>query len=151
IEEAGRHYGFDKLEATFPVMTQPAPPPDPRIPRDQLVRRVLTFAGCSEAVTFGFIETAAAEPFLSPVTATEMIAIANPLSAKFDTLRPSLLPGLVDAVAYNRRHRPLVGRRSRGRLLRRQRRRRTADRRARRRRRIRATRRVFSGRGSSGG
>jgi phenylalanyl-tRNA synthetase beta chain len=104
IEEAGRHYGFDKLEATFPVMTQPAPPPDPRIPRDQLVRRVLAGAGCSEAVTFGFIEAGAAEPFLSPVTASEMIAIANPLSAKFDTLRPSLLPGLVDAVAYNRRH-----------------------------------------------
>ena len=104
IEEAGRHYGFDKLEATFPVMTQPAPPPDPRIPRDRLVRRVLTAAGCSEAVTFGFIEAGAAEPFLSPLTAPEMIAIANPLSAKFDTLRPSLLPGLVDAVAYNRRH-----------------------------------------------
>jgi phenylalanyl-tRNA synthetase beta chain len=104
IEEAGRHYGFDKLDATFPEMTQPAPPPDPRIPRDQLVRRVLTAAGCSEAVTFGFIEAAAAEPFLSPVTAPEMIAIANPLSAKFDTLRPSLLPGLVDVVAYNRRH-----------------------------------------------
>ena len=30
--------------------------------------------------------------------------IDNPLSAKFDTLRPMLLPGLVDAVAHNRRH-----------------------------------------------
>ena len=30
--------------------------------------------------------------------------VANPLSAKFDMLRPSLLPGLVDAVAHNRRH-----------------------------------------------
>ena len=66
IEEAGRHYGFDKLEATFPAMTQPAPPPDPRVPRDQLVRRVLTAAGCSEAVTFGFIEAKAADLFLSP-------------------------------------------------------------------------------------
>jgi phenylalanyl-tRNA synthetase beta chain len=104
IEEAGRHYGFDKLEATFPAMAQPAPPPDPRVPRDQLVRRVLTAAGCSEAVTFGFIEAKAAEPFLSPVTSRQAIAIANPLSAKFDTLRPSLLPGLVDVVAHNRRH-----------------------------------------------
>ena len=33
-----------------------------------------------------------------------LVRIANPLSAKFDTLRPSLLPGLVDAVAHNRRH-----------------------------------------------
>jgi len=64
----------------------------------------LTAAGCSEAVTFGFIEAGAAEPFLSSATASRTIAIANPLSAKFDTLRPSLLPGLVDAVAYNRRH-----------------------------------------------
>src|SRR5205823_1326660 len=32
------------------------------------------------------------------------VGIANPLTAKFDTLRPSLLPGLVDAVAHNRRH-----------------------------------------------
>jgi phenylalanyl-tRNA synthetase beta chain len=107
-------------------MTEPAPPPDPRIPRDRLVRRVLTAAGCSEAVTFGFIEAAAAELFLPSDIGTQssqsaqsqdplsagsagsafdrLVRIANPLSAKFDTLRPSLLPGLVDAVAYNRRH-----------------------------------------------
>ena len=36
--------------------------------------------------------------------AADTVAIANPLSAKFDMLRPSLLPGLVDAVAHNRRH-----------------------------------------------
>ena len=45
IEETGRHYGFDKLEATFPVVTQPAPAPDPRIHRDRLVRRVLERRG----------------------------------------------------------------------------------------------------------
>src|SRR6185295_14637398 len=128
IEEVGRHYGFDKLEATFPVTTQPAPPPDPRVPRDRLVRRLLTAAGCSEAVTFGFIEAKAAELFVSVsdegtpgaqgtprqseadvaraagLAFDRLVRIANPLSAKFDTLRPSLLPGLVDAVAHNRRH-----------------------------------------------
>jgi phenylalanyl-tRNA synthetase beta chain len=102
IEEVGRHYGFDRLAATFPAVTVPAPPPDPRIPRDQLVRRTLTAAGLSEAVTFGFIEAKAADAFASP--GTQPVAIANPLSGKFDTLRPSLLPGLVDAVAHNRRH-----------------------------------------------
>jgi phenylalanyl-tRNA synthetase beta chain len=131
IEEVGRHHGFDKLEATFPVLTQPAPPPDARITRDQLVRRVLTAAGISEAVTFGFIEAKAAELFIPTGTqrsqstqdaqsrlisansaapagaadwALPVVAIANPLSKLFDTLRPSLLPGLVDAVAHNRRH-----------------------------------------------
>ena len=53
-------------------------------------------------MTFGFIEAKAAEPFVA--AGQPPIAVANPLSAKFDTLRPSLLPGLVDAVAHNRRH-----------------------------------------------
>jgi phenylalanyl-tRNA synthetase beta chain len=102
IEEVGRHYGFDRLDAAFPPLVQPAAAPDPRIGRDQLVRRVLTAAGLSEAITFGFTESKAAAPFQpSPGDA---VSIANPLSAKFDTLRPSLLPGLVDAVAHNRRH-----------------------------------------------
>src|SRR6185312_3748222 len=51
IEEVGRHYGFDRLEATFPVMTAAAPPPDPRIGRDQEIRRLFTAGGLSEAVT----------------------------------------------------------------------------------------------------
>jgi len=103
IEEVGRHYGFDKLESTFPVMTAPAAPPDPRIPRDRLVRTVLTAAGVSEAVTFGFIDEKAANAFAFS-GAPPPIPVANPLSGKFDTLRASLIPGLVDALANNRRH-----------------------------------------------
>ncbi len=102
IEEVGRHYGFDRLETAFPALKQPPPRPDRRIARDQLVRRVLNAAGLSEAVTFGFVEAKAAA--LVQVDAAERVAIANPLSAKFDTLRPMLLPGLIDAVAHNRRH-----------------------------------------------
>jgi hypothetical protein len=91
---------------------------------DQLVRRVLTAAGFSEAVTFGFIEARVVDEFGGTQSAPstqkdqtgkglagfagfafqDVVSIANPLSAKFDTLRPSLLPGLVDAVAHNRRH-----------------------------------------------
>ena len=66
IEEAGRHYGFDKLGETFPVITRPALPPDRRIPRDRLVRRVLGAAGFSEAVTFGFIEASTVETYTKP-------------------------------------------------------------------------------------
>jgi phenylalanyl-tRNA synthetase beta chain len=104
IEEVGRHYGFDKLEAAFPVMTAAAAPPDPRVARDQLVRRACAAAGLSEAVTFGFIERRAAEAFVNEADTTAIVPVANPLSAKFDVLRPSLLPGLVDSLAHNRRH-----------------------------------------------
>jgi phenylalanyl-tRNA synthetase beta chain len=109
MEEVGRHHGFDKLEPTYPASRQPAPAPDPRVGRDRLVRRTLTGAGFSEAITFGFIEAKAAELYATandatPGSADRLVPIANPLSAKFDTLRQSLLPGLVDAVAHNRRH-----------------------------------------------
>ena len=104
IEEVGRHYGFEKLEPAFPVLTQAAPAPDPRIDSDHLVRRALAAAGLSEAVTFGFIEEDTARAFAPGGEADALVAVANPLSAKFAMLRPSLLPGLVDAVAHNRRH-----------------------------------------------
>jgi phenylalanyl-tRNA synthetase beta chain len=103
IEEVGRHYGFDRLTPTFPPLRVEPQPPDARIARDQLVRRQMTAAGLSEAVTFGFIEASAEETFRQTGVGAP-IAIANPLSAKFDTLRPSLLPGVVDVIAHNRRH-----------------------------------------------
>jgi phenylalanyl-tRNA synthetase beta chain len=100
IEEIARHYGFDKLPTTFPALTAAAPPIDPRIVRARHLRSLLTAAGFFEAVTFGFIAERAAAPFAAE---GDLVPIANPLSELFAVLRPSLLPGLVDAVAHNRR------------------------------------------------
>ena len=66
------------------------------------VRTALLGMGFSEAITFAFIEAAAAEPFLEWPTRRSRSRI--PLSEKFAVMRPSLLPGLVDAVSHNRRH-----------------------------------------------
>jgi phenylalanyl-tRNA synthetase beta chain len=99
IEEVARHYGYERLPSTFPSLDVPTGASDPRIERDRLVRRVLLGAGCSEALTFSFIDTAAAAPFAS---AGDIVPIENPLSAQFSVLRPSLLPGLLASVAHNR-------------------------------------------------
>ncbi len=101
IEEVGRHYGFEHLPATFPGVQQAPAPSDPRIARDRRIRTALLGMGFSEAITFAFIEAAAAEPFLR---GEAPVALANPLSAKFAVMRPRLLPGLIDAVSHNRRH-----------------------------------------------
>ncbi len=101
IEEVGRHYGFDRLPVRFPPLDAAQAPPDPIIVRDRLIRRTLTAAGFSEAMTFAFIERQAALPFCEP--GVEPVAIQNPLSEKFAVLRPSLLPGLIDSCAHNRR------------------------------------------------
>ena len=99
IEEIARHHGFDRIPGRFPPLLQSPPPPDPRIARARQLRAVMTGAGFSEANTFGFIGKAAAEPFAGDAG---LVAIANPLSENFGVLRPSCLPGLVAAVAYNR-------------------------------------------------
>jgi phenylalanyl-tRNA synthetase beta chain len=100
IEEIARHYGFDRIPVTFPALTAPPPPPDPRITQAHSLRALMTGAGFSEAVTFGFIAEPAAAPFASD---GDLVPIANPLSETFAVLRPSVLPGLVGAVAHNRR------------------------------------------------
>jgi len=106
IEEIGRHYSYDRLPSTFPALDARPGPPDPRIARDRLVRRVLLAAGLSEALTFTFIDAAMAAHFAD---AAAIVPIGNPLSAQFSVLRPSLLPGLLAAAAHNRhRERPDV-------------------------------------------
>ena len=108
IEEVGRHYGFEHLPTTFPAVEQAPPPSDPRISRDRRMRTALLGMGFSEAITFAFIEAASASPFLDPSTSLgasgRLVTLANPLSEKFAVMRPSLLPGLVDALSHNRRH-----------------------------------------------
>ena len=99
VEEVARHYGYDRLPSTFPALTVSPGISDPRIERDRLVRRVLLAGGCSEALTFSFIEASAASHFAA---AGAIVPIANPLSAQFSVMRPSLLPGLLASVAHNR-------------------------------------------------
>jgi phenylalanyl-tRNA synthetase beta chain len=100
IEEVARHFGFDRIPPTFPRLSTAPPPMDPRITRARHLRGVLTGAGFSEAVTFGFMAEGAATPF---AVEGDVAPIANPLSETFAVLRPSALPGLLDAVAHNRR------------------------------------------------
>jgi phenylalanyl-tRNA synthetase beta chain len=100
IEEVARHHGFDWIPAAFPALVSAPPAVDPRITRTRQLRHALTGAGFFEAVTFGFISEAAAAPFAA---AGDLVTITNPLSEHYGVLRPSALPGLVDAVAHNRR------------------------------------------------
>lgn len=101
IEEVGRHWGVNKVPARFPSLHTPPHPADPGILRARRIRRLLCGAGLQEAATFTFLEAAAAAPFAAD--ARSLVKIANPLSEKFAVLRPSILPGLIDALIYNRR------------------------------------------------
>ncbi|HUL74247.1 MAG TPA: phenylalanine--tRNA ligase subunit beta [Vicinamibacterales bacterium] len=100
IEEVGRHWGFDRIPASFPALRTPPRPPFPGVVRGRALRRLLCGAGLQEAVTFTFIEDAWAAAFAGE---GDRLTLTNPLSEKFATLRPSLVPGLVDSLAHSRR------------------------------------------------
>ncbi|MGE3842823.1 MAG: phenylalanine--tRNA ligase subunit beta [Vicinamibacterales bacterium] len=100
IEEVARHVGYDRLPATFPPLLAAAARPDARLARERVARRVALASGFSESLTFTFIERAAALRF---VAETDLVGLANPLSEKYNVMRPSLLPGLIDSVSHNRR------------------------------------------------
>ena len=98
IEEVARHCGFDRIPVTFPALTAPPPPVDPRIARARQLRALAIGQGFSEAVTFGFTSQDAADAFAGGET---VVPIKNPLSEAFAVLRPSLLPGLVESAGRN--------------------------------------------------
>ena len=101
IEEVIRHHGYDRLPATFPELIRPPAPLSNALQRQRLLRRILTASGCFEAITYGFIDKSIAKRFV--LDEKELASMANPLSEKLAVLRPSLIPGLIDALIRNRR------------------------------------------------
>lgn len=97
LEEVARIYGFEKIPTTLPAVK-------PRIPEFQerdavlLIKNILTGLGLQEVITYSLIDRRALAGFFSE---EEAIAIANPLSSEQAILRPTLMPNLSAAVAYN--------------------------------------------------
>ncbi len=100
IEEILRIHGFDAI----PMATLPRPG---GIPRDALstgqkrlrqARRILAGRGLDEAVTYSFIASGRASMFGGGDDGLELI---NPISSDMSAMRPSLVPGLLEAAARN--------------------------------------------------
>jgi len=94
IEEITRLHGIDKIPSTPPRAASGANPFDAVHDTIMETRRILTALGLNEAQGQTLISSKA------PGT-DAAIALANPLSSDMDVLRPSLLPGLLDALRHN--------------------------------------------------
>jgi phenylalanyl-tRNA synthetase beta chain len=97
IEEVARLYGVDRIPATPPRGAIGANAYD--AVHDDLAeaRRILTGLGLFEAQGQTLISQSAA----ALVAAGSVVSLGKPLSSDMDTLRPSLLPGLLDALQHN--------------------------------------------------
>jgi phenylalanyl-tRNA synthetase beta chain len=96
IEEITRLYGVDKIPTTQPRDVIGSNAYD--AVHDQLaeLRRILTGLGLNEAQEQTLISNADCG-----MQNAELVALANPLSADMDVLRPSLLPGLIHSLRHN--------------------------------------------------
>lgn len=99
IEEVARLHGVDKIPATPPRGAIGANAYD--AVHDQLAeaRRILCGLGLHEAQGQTLISDTAAK-----LVTADLVALENPLSSDMNVLRPSLLPGLLDALRHNLSH-----------------------------------------------
>jgi len=96
IEEIARLYGYDKFPNTLPSFAGSVIElPDAR--KDKKVRSTLLALGYNEGVSLSFISHEDAEQF----SAIPVIEVENPLSEEASVMRTSLVPGMLNMLAYN--------------------------------------------------
>ncbi len=101
VEEVARVASLTKLEGKPLLRTDPGVPQpilSPAQIRERAGRRTAAALGYNECVTYSFIDKEAATLFGGGDDAT---MLANPISSEMSHMRPSLLPGLLQAAARN--------------------------------------------------
>ncbi|MFC6688802.1 phenylalanine--tRNA ligase subunit beta [Jhaorihella thermophila] len=101
VEEIARIASLTRLQGKpLPRLTEGVPKPvmTPQQKRLQAARRSVAALGYNECVSYSFIDKAAAELFGG---GTDETMLANPISSEMSHMRPSLLPGLLQAAARN--------------------------------------------------
>jgi phenylalanyl-tRNA synthetase beta chain len=101
VEEVTRVHGFDHIPLTsLPRLSVTSRPTrDPAQRRVPLARRALAARGMNEAVTWSFMARAKAERFGAEQKAE--LRLLNSIDSTLDTMRPSILPNLIDAASRN--------------------------------------------------
>lgn len=99
IEEVARIFGYDNIPVATPAGALVLQiEPEARI-NELALREQMASRGYYEAVNLSFV----AESLLASWGFTDkLVRLANPLSADLAVMRPSLLPGLVEALRHNR-------------------------------------------------
>jgi phenylalanyl-tRNA synthetase beta chain len=100
VEEVARIVGFASLPADPLPGTEPKPGGvlTARQARARIARRALAAAGFAETIGWSFTSRAAAALFGG---GDARLVLSNPIAAELDCMRPSPLPGLIEAAGRN--------------------------------------------------
>ncbi len=101
VEEVARIASLTKLQGK-PMARVSTGVPKPVLTlaqrREQIARRTIATLGYNECVTYSFVDQPAAAMFGG---GTDASMLGNPISSEMSHMRPSLLPGLLQAAARN--------------------------------------------------
>jgi phenylalanyl-tRNA synthetase beta chain len=123
IEEVGRIYGYDKIEAVFPISSLVPSKRNLDVFWKDIAKDILKEAGFTEVYNYSFISKKDAlilgykeekelgeedkSSSLSFANA-RVVEVENPLSSDFQYLRPSLIPNLLKDVEKNQKSFPEI-------------------------------------------
>jgi phenylalanyl-tRNA synthetase beta chain len=99
IEEVARIHGYGAVPARLPAGAPPAPHDDEAIVSVSAVAAGLAARDYHEAICYAFVDPKLLQTWQVDAHA---VPLANPLSSDLAVMRPSLLPGLVEALKRNR-------------------------------------------------
>ncbi|MCJ1656595.1 phenylalanine--tRNA ligase subunit beta [Staphylococcus sp. NRL 16/872] len=100
IEEVARIYGYDEIPSSLPVFGEVTSGElTDRQHKTRTVKETLEGAGLNQAITYSLVSKDHAKDFSLQERPT--ISLLMPMSEAHSTLRQSLLPHLIEAVAYN--------------------------------------------------
>src|SRR5579862_7394869 len=98
IEEIARLHGYNKFENTMPAYSG-AVVELPHAAIDATLRERALALGYNEALSLTFISHADAEKFSA--SGAKVLELENPLSEEASVMRTSLVPGMLDMLAWN--------------------------------------------------
>lgn len=99
VEEIARVQGYHNLPASLPTGMIPARALDPLLQLSQSIRSWLVGQGFTEVQSYALVPGKILEDLGLPLTAA--LRVANPLSAEFEYLRPTLSASLLSVAGQN--------------------------------------------------
>jgi phenylalanyl-tRNA synthetase beta chain len=100
IEEIARLHGYNKFPNTLPAYSG-AVVELPNACMDDSFRERALGLGYNEALSLSFISHADAEKFSAGTDTGKVLELENPLSEEASVMRTSLVPGMLDMLAWN--------------------------------------------------
>ncbi len=100
-EEIARVYGYHNLPSVMPAGEIPVAPKDPLLAAEDHAKTFFKDAGCTEVINYSLVPKAHFEKCGWNVEDTSALRVANPLSADFEYLRVSLIPGILQTIKEN--------------------------------------------------